>query len=213
MAATSKSAVDGTYELFVPAGGYRIVFEDRSGTYASAFYAGAESFDGSTVIELGPGGTLDSIDAAMQRGGRITGTVRDAGTGAALASIVVASYNASGTVRAFTPAATDGTYTLIVPPGAYKVGAYDTSLTYAAQFHSGQPAFAYGAATGVPAGATVAPIDFALRRGGHVSGTVTDRASAAPLGGITVAAYDPTGSIVSRRRISRMRLHSTKHRQ
>jgi len=195
--ATSSSAADGAYELFVPAGSYRIVFEDRTGTHASVYYLGAESFDTSTTVEAGSGGSLASVDAAMQRGGRIAGSVRDANVGALLASMVVAAYNPSGTVRTFTTTNANGAYTLVVPPGSYKAGAFDTNVVYAPQFHSGQPAFAYGTTIPVAAGATVVPIDFALRRGGRVSGRVTDRATAAPLTGITVAAYDLSGTRIT----------------
>jgi 5-hydroxyisourate hydrolase-like protein (transthyretin family) len=195
--AVSTSANNGTYELLVPAGSYRIVFEDRIGVYASVYYLGAESFDTSTTIEIAAGGSIVDVDAALQRGGRIAGNVRDADSGAPLGSIVVAAYNASGTVRTFTTTDANGAYTLVVPPGSYKVGAYDANIVYAPRFHSGQPAFAYGTTTTVASGATVAPIDFLLRRGGHLSGRVTDRATGAPIAGITVAAYDLSGTRIT----------------
>jgi hypothetical protein len=193
---TATTTASGTYELFVPAGSYRIVFEDRTGTYASAYYAGAESFEISTTIAVSADQSAENVDAAMQRAGRISGNIRDANSGAALASIIVAAYNPSGSVRTFTTTDASGLYTLVVPPGAYKIGAYDTSAVYAPQFHPQQLAFAYGGTITVAAGATAGSIDFSLRRGGHVSGGVSD-ATGAALSGITVAAYDLAGTRVT----------------
>jgi hypothetical protein len=197
VAGTATTAANGNYELFVPAGSYRIVFEDRTGTYASAYYADAESFETATAIGVAAGTSTVNIDAAMQRGTRLTGSVRDAVSGMPLAAIVVAAYNASGTVRTLTTTAANGQYTLVVPPGSYKAGAYDTTVVYAPQFHAGQTAFAYGLTTNVAAGAVAGGIDFTLRRGGHFSGSVTDRATGAFLAGVTVGAYDLSGTLVT----------------
>jgi Carboxypeptidase regulatory-like domain len=194
---TATTTAAGNYELFLPAGSYRIVFEDRTGTYASVYYADAESFETATAIGVAAGTSTGNVDAAMQRGARLTGSVRDAVSGAPLAAIVVAAYNAGGTVRTLTTTAANGQYTLVVPPGSYKVGAYDTSVVYAPQFHAGQTAFAYGLTTNVAAGAFAGGIDFTLRRGGHVSGPVTDRATGASLAGVTVGAYDLSGTLVT----------------
>ncbi|HEX9986134.1 MAG TPA: carboxypeptidase regulatory-like domain-containing protein [Thermoanaerobaculia bacterium] len=197
VAATTLTASNGTYELFLPAGSYRLVFEDRTGTFASEYYAGAESFDTSTRLAVAADETLANVDAALQRAARIFGTVRAADTGAGLASIVVAAYNASGTVRAFTTTDATGTYILTVPAGSYRVGAYDTNVVYASQFYLGQPAFAYGTTISVAEGITLGPVEFGLRRGGRLSGRVSDRATGASLESLTVAAYDLSGTRIT----------------
>lgn len=194
---TSNTAANGSYELFLPAGDYRLVFEDRAGNYASVYFSGAESFETSTTIALAAGASKSDIDASMPQSGRITGSIRDAESNAPLASIIVAAYNADGTVRTRTTSDANGAYTLIVPPGVYKTGAYDAALIYAPQFYASQLAFANATASAVTAGAARNGIDFHLTRGGRFSGIVTDRATGAPVSGATVAAYDLAGTRIT----------------
>jgi hypothetical protein len=195
--ATATTASSGSYELFLPAGAYRVVFEDRTGTYASVYYPDADSFETSPAIEVAAGGSKGNIDAAMQRGGRIAGSVRDAESDVPLASITVAAYNLSGTVRTRTTTDTNGAYILVVSPGGYKTGAYDSNVVYAPQFYSGQPAFTYAATTNVTATTTASGIDLRLTKGGWFSGTAVDRATGAAIGGATVAAYDLSGTRIT----------------
>jgi hypothetical protein len=195
--ATASSSISGNYELLLPAGAYRIVFEDRASTYASTYYPSADSFETSMAIEVAAGASRGNIDAAMQRGGRIAGNVRDAESDAALASITVAAYNPSGTVRTRATTDANGVYALIVPPGVYKAGAYDPGLVYAPQFYTSQPAFLYAGPITITAATTISGVDFRLRKGGRFSGTVVDRATGAAVAGATVAAYDLSGTRIT----------------
>ncbi|HUP62909.1 MAG TPA: carboxypeptidase-like regulatory domain-containing protein [Thermoanaerobaculia bacterium] len=195
--AETTSAADGSYELFLPGGAYRVVFQDRSGTYASVYYADAESFDRSDAVDVAAGGSISGIDAALQRAGTLSGRVRNAETGAPLAGIVVAAYNASGTVRVRTTTDANGAHNLVVPPGSFKVGAHDVNAVYAPQFHAGQAAFAYAATIAVSTAAGAGGIDFDLHRAGRVSGTVVDRMTGAGIAGIAVAAYDLAGTRIA----------------
>jgi hypothetical protein len=195
--ATATSSGNGSYELFLPGGAYRIVFEDRAGTYASTYYPSADSFETSTAIEIAAGGSRGNIDAAMQRGGRIVGNIRDAESDVPLTSITVAAYNPSGTVRTRTMTDVNGAFALIVPPGVYKAGAYDSGVVYAPQFYAGQPAFPYASSIAITAAATITGVDFRLSKGGRFSGTVVDRATGAAVAGATVAAYDLSGTRIT----------------
>ena len=176
----------GQYQLALRSGTYRLVFEDPNGDYASVYYPNAESFGTSSLITA----PATNINASMTHGGRITGTVSPA------SNAVVVAYNADGTVRGAT-IATSGQYSLLLPPGDYRVGAFDNSLTYAPQFFAQQALFAAATPLHVVSSATVPNINFALHTGGRFSGNVIDRGNGAPLAGITVGAYDAAGTLYS----------------
>src|SRR5688572_7492359 len=68
-----------------------------------------------------------------------TGVVRNS-TGAALGDMTVQAYNPAGfPVTASTDS--QGRYLLIVPPGSYRLVAYDNTGTFAVSFYGDAPAF------------------------------------------------------------------------
>ena len=69
---------DGTYQTSgVAEGDYRVLFRDGS-RYAPQWYNGAASLEGAEPVFVSLGTVTDGIDARMQTGARISGTVRDA---------------------------------------------------------------------------------------------------------------------------------------
>ncbi|HET7434398.1 MAG TPA: carboxypeptidase regulatory-like domain-containing protein [Thermoanaerobaculia bacterium] len=184
-AATATTGANGTFDLTLRAGSYRLVYEERSGLYASAFYLNANSFEDALAVTVGEGETRNALDATLPRAATLRGILRDASTGAPLANMTVAAFNASGSVRAFVTSGADGRFTLLVPTGDYKLGAYDTALVYAYA-----PPFATAALLHVNAPQTLDGLELALPRGGRVSGHVT-------ASGITVGAYDANGILVA----------------
>jgi 5-hydroxyisourate hydrolase-like protein (transthyretin family) len=173
----------GQYSLSLRAGTYRLVFEDPKGDYAAVYYPNAESFSVSTPIAA----PAANINATMVLGGHVTGSVTPA------SNVFVTAYNLDGTVRT-TTFVVNGQYSLVLPPGDYRIGAFDNTLTYASQFFSQQALFGAGSTLHVVSGGTVPNINFALHLGGRFSGMVIDRTAGTPLAGITVAAYDAAGT-------------------
>jgi hypothetical protein len=191
--ATAASDSAGKYRTVLPPGTYKVVIFDPSGTYATLFYPGADSFETAPPILLAAGETR-TIDATLVRAGTFAGSVTNS-SGATLAGITVAAYNPSGTRRAFTKTGADGRYSLAVPPGNYAVAAFDPALIYLTRFYPNQLSFATALQWSAFAGQTTT-LDFVLPRGAVVTGHVQNSTEAA-LPSMTVGAYDARGLLAT----------------
>jgi DNA/RNA endonuclease YhcR with UshA esterase domain len=190
---TATTDATGLYVLIVPQGSYRILAYDQAGVYATAFDANAESFETSPLRSIGANGA--QVSFTLVRGGTITGRVQSA-NGAPGAGMIVEAYNLSGTRRGFTTANAAGEYTLVVPPGDYKVLAYDPAGVLAPRFHSGARSFAEATPVHVfESGAS--GVFFTLANAATVTGTAVDAATGLPLPSISVYAYTPGGALVT----------------
>lgn len=185
--ATATTDATGLYVLTVAPGEYRLLAYDPAGVYATMFDGNAESFETSPVRSIGAGGA--TVDFALVRGGMITGNVRP--------GAIVEAFNLSGTRRGFTTADANGVFTLVLPPGEYKLVAYDPEGIFAPSFHRDARAFAEATPVRVTEGLTTGNILFTLRRAARVSGTAVDAATQAPLSGMLVYAYTSDGLLVA----------------
>ena len=97
------------------------------------------------------GSTVSGIDAALVAGGKITGTVIDASSRAALPDVEVDVYDSAGNVVAHVCTASNGTYTVsMLPAGNYRVGfvgstsnsACATAADYVTQYFNKEPTLA-----------------------------------------------------------------------
>jgi hypothetical protein len=183
----------GFYTLTLPVGEYRFLAYDLSGVYATMFDANAESFETSPLRSVPASGF--QVSFALVKGGVIAGTVQTS-SGVPRATAVVEAYNLSGTRRGFTTTNSSGEYSLVLPPGDYKVVAYDSIGTYAAQFHSGARSFADATPVRVNESAT-RPVSFTLSTAARVTGKAVDATTGAALASISVYAYTPAGSLVT----------------
>jgi hypothetical protein len=192
LAASGATTPSGTYSLTVPAGTYRVLAYDPSGTFATSFYGDAESFETSASIVVSSAQNVTSLDFRLVRSGFVVGSVTAAG-GTPLPDVTVAAYNLSGTRRGFTKSGATGSFTLALPPGTFKVVAYDDALNYAPAFFDHATSFA--AATEVTVVATESTVaNLELPPAARIAGTVTDRASGAPLANLTAVAYNADGT-------------------
>ena len=180
----------GTYILALPAGSYRVLAWDRLGVWATMFGGNAESFDTTPVTVIGEN-DVTRRDFALVGGGTVAGSVVRA-NGSPAAGAVVEVYNLSGTRRAFASTNSQGNYSIVLPPGQYKLIAYDPNGEYSFSFHPGVRTFAEASPVAV-ATAALSAVDFRLEIAARVSGTVVDLASGLPLGAISVYAYTPSG--------------------
>jgi 5-hydroxyisourate hydrolase-like protein (transthyretin family) len=141
------------------------------------------------------GGSLPAANAA---GGTLSGTVTEAGSGAQLAGVSVQAFCwqvvgfTQGQVCGETQTASDGTYSVPLTAGTYKV-LFDHYPAQAAQFYGGGTdlSSANSLQVVVPSNGSVTGIDAALVPLRSVTGTVTGNAG--PLGGINVTAYRQSG--------------------
>ncbi|HEY3057214.1 MAG TPA: carboxypeptidase regulatory-like domain-containing protein [Thermoanaerobaculia bacterium] len=188
---------NGAFMLTIAPGTYRFVAVDNSFTYAAGFLGGASSFESSPPISLAAGQVRSDLSFRLERGGLVAGRVVDATTGAGIAGITVAAYNPDGTQRTFVTTDANGGYVLLLPSGNFKIAAFDSLLVYATQFYPQQISFAQAPWISIAVGQTTSLQPLMLSKGGHVSGTVSDQLTAAPVKGALVAAYAADGSLVA----------------
>ena len=174
----------GEYTLVVAPGQYKLAAVSTAAT-ATEFYRDTPDFHAAQVITVLGGQTLSNIDFDPPRAGRFTGTVRDAVTQQPLPGMTVAAYDAAGVRVAETTTRADGTYTLLAAPGEYRVVAFDTRLEYATSYAPAPRAIAVDATE---------TIDFTMRRGTRVSGTVA-LANGSGIDGAEVLAFDLSGNL------------------
>jgi len=171
-AATTGPA--GQYELEgLPAGPYQVYFNTgcgNSGDYVSAT---------SATIPAVLGQTYSGVNAVMQPGATISGTVTSAASGDPLAGICVFVYGGPESyVGGNATTASDGTYAVNneVPTGTYYVafsGGCGNTGSYGEVGYNSPNPNAPQPITITTAGQTVADIDAAMNTGASISGTVT----------------------------------------
>jgi 5-hydroxyisourate hydrolase-like protein (transthyretin family) len=159
-----------------------------------------------TPIVTTSGGTTTGRNFALDTGGRLTGTITNAATGAPLQNIGVNVVTLIAGASAFAGSATTdatGTYTVTgLPAGTYYAFTnnnqgfmneiYDDLLCPLSCLSN--TAAQNGVPIPVTLGGTVTGRDFALNQGGSISGTVLNQNTAAPLSGVTVSAAIRVGT-------------------
>jgi hypothetical protein len=143
-------------------------------------------------VTVTTGVVTSSVDAALQPGVAVSGTVTDAnGPVAGVAVEFFPSTGNSSVGYAYTQS--DGTYTSSVPPGTYTIEFVTNSATTdASQWYNNQPDFAHADTLTVTAGQPRTGVDATLSAGGSISGTVADSAGTA-VQGISVSACPSAG--------------------
>ena len=176
----------------------------NSGNYGTQWYDNETSYASANPVSVTVGSTTPSINAAMQPGGTITGTVTDTSspTPNDLQGICVNVYSAGGgpspSVKN-TATAANGTYTL----SGLAAGSYDVQFStgcgnagnYLTQWYDNESSQASANPVSVTAGGTTASIDAAMAQGGTITGTVTAAVGGAALGGICVYASQSGGGL------------------
>jgi len=173
-----------------------------SGTYMVRFdppppYFG-ETYDnlvsGYTSVWVTAPYTTENVDAALQKGYVITGTVTD-DDGAPLADVHVRPYAGSNAYYDWDASdytAADGTYTA----GPFWSGSYriqfspSTSSPYAQEWYSDVVTYGLSSPVAVPVDHS---IDAQLSMGGRISGLITG-SDGTPLNDVTVTVYEPGSS-------------------
>ena len=196
--ASGHTQADGTYTVGgLSAGSYRVEFSPGSAAnnYVTQYYRDQSSLSAATSIAADDGQVVTGIDASLQPGGAITGTVTDAGTHVGIGLATVNVYDGQGTFVASTTTGSGGTYRVTgLAAGNYRLQFTDTG--YASQYYNGQATLASADQVSVTAGATGSGIDAALHQGSSISGTVTDTSTGQPVASAVVEILDQHGAFV-----------------
>jgi hypothetical protein len=141
--------------------------------------------------------TTSAIDFVLVRGARFSGTITDQQTGAPVAGVSVGAFDAAGNIMSVGVTDSSGNFALVVPPGSYKLAAFDNLLRYTTSYGGGAPNYDTAAIFEV-SGDTTRHVDFTVTRGIHIAGTVIDSAAAfVPVSNVQIGALDLAGDRVA----------------
>ena len=198
------TGADGKYTISgLAAGDYLVNFTSNGvcpngvqSNFATQWYDNQPTQDTANVVSVSAGADTDHIDAVMQPGGSISGTVTAAG-GGPLEGICVNASPPEGQGGSGTNTGSDGKYTITgLPAGDYQVQfsiGCGNSGNYAAQWYDNQPTQETATSVPVTVGADTGSINASMQPGGSISGTVTAE-GVGPLAGICVGVFTLDGS-------------------
>lgn len=200
--ASTQTNASGAYTLApLPTGSYSVGFLDCNGYgYVAQYYNGRTTLSAADPVTVTNGTTKSGINAAMIAEGRISGTVTDKTTDAALAGFCVDVYDSSGNDVASATTDSSGAYTTSgLPGGSYRLSFFSCggSYTYPMQYYNGKATLSAADPVTVTNGTTTTGINAELVMGGQITGVVTDSVTHAPVAGICTLAIDSNGNNVA----------------
>ena len=203
--------VTGAYEIRgLASGSYRVRFSPSAGynpepdpidyAYATQYYDGKGSEGEADAVTVTAPATTADIDAAMEEGGRIEGTVIGFDGAEPLDEVQACAFSvAAGEYERCDSTGKSGEYTIEgLSPGEYEVSFQAFSFpeeqtNFLRRYYDEADSPAGATPVSVSTGATQSGIDAALRAGGQIAGKVTDAASGAPLQSIDACALEASG--------------------
>ena len=156
LAGAAQTSSTGRWRINVALGGYRLAFIDPTGGHAMEWHAD-QPFDRPAAAATVNAPAV--VDAGLTRStGDLTGSVRDAGTGAAVAGSWVMAIDAGGNLRGAV-AGPDGSFSMsALPVGTYRAAILDTAGDRRLEFWNDEADFA-GADTFTITPGTAAVVD------------------------------------------------------
>jgi protocatechuate 3,4-dioxygenase beta subunit len=200
---------NGNYTVYaLPPGSYKVSFDPwnhnwMNGTdYLSEWYNNKRNFDSANPVTVTQGQETSGVDAVLEVGGRISGTVTDA-NGNPLSDVWVSVYDLNGNYMGGDFVDSNGSYTIYsLLTGGYKVffDPWDHNQMYGtdylSEWYNNKPDFDSADLVSVTQGQETSEINAQLEVGGRISGTVTD-SNGNPLSNVWVDIYSTEGEWVS----------------
>ncbi len=187
---------NGDYTLDLATGTYRIGFSHDDGSWVEEYYDDQDSVETADDVSVTNGSTTAGIDATLAQAGTIAGHVT--GGGNDLGDISITAYQLyddgedsywESVAWAYTDP--DGTYSLHVPSGTYRIGFRDSEREWAAEYYNDKASVETADNVNATNGSTTGNVDAVLARTGAVSGRVTGAGSG--LDDVWVTAYRLVG--------------------
>lgn len=186
-----RSAADGTYTLAgLVTGKYAVEFRspfENALNYLLQWYPGKTRSSEAQQLEVNEGETVAGINAPMQLGGEVSGTVTAQAGGGPIEKIRACATRIGEFESYCGRTDAKGRYTIAaLLAGEYTVYFENAGFNYAGQYYSGKRNAAEGQHVAVVLGATTGGIDASLATGAIVTGIVRSANSKAALSGINV---------------------------
>ena len=172
----AQTDVNGSYAMLrLPPGVYRLYANaDGTGTYyLSEYYNNAMLWNYATPVQLSSGETEGNIHFVLALGGSISGFVKDAANQPISGITVEVREYSTNQGPGSTQTNADGSYTLKVPAGSYRVNVNTSGRNYAREYYNNKFSYSAASQVSVTTGMNTPNIDFTLDPGGSISGFVT----------------------------------------
>ena len=190
------TAPDGTYTIGgLATGSYRVSFDDDQDQYLDEYFDDA-TFETATLVGVTAPDVAPNIDAALTKGGSISGTVVGDVSGDPLEGIGVCAFNDAEGYYRCSSTETDGTYVISgLPSGDFVVNISDPGQVYLGEFFDDEADYESATRVSVTAPNTTPNINAGLAVGGEITGTVTEDGSGDPLEYVQVCADNDNTSL------------------
>ncbi len=176
-------------------GAYVVEFsspQDGALDYLAQYYDGAQRFEEAQLVSVGPGGGAHGVDAELQQGAKIAGTVTDAASAAAVEGEEACAFSVPTETFRCASGGTGGGYTITaLPAGEYTVAFFSPAtgpLDYVPQYYDDVARSSEASAVPVAGTATTANVDARLQLGGRIEGIAVVAVTGRPLAGVLVCA-------------------------
>jgi hypothetical protein len=184
----ATTEANGEYTVTgLPQGKYKVEFSAgfEGLNYITQYYKGMSSLATAESVEVLEGGTTKNINAELEVGGEISGTVTDASTHKALPNAFVVALGAGEVVDSVAVTNPSGQYTLAgLATASYKIGFARSG--YVTQYYNDQPSLASANPVSVVQKSITSGIDAALMPKAPFN-TVAPVASGTPAAGQTLS--------------------------
>ncbi len=191
----------GQYALIVlEPGDYVVEFYYYGGNYVPEWYDDKPDLYNADPVSVTDGGLTPGINAILEVGGEITGTVTAEDSGDPLENVSVYAYTLDGSYVSSGYTDSSGKYSIKqLGPGSYLIEFidYGSGDSYIRQWYNNQPDQESADPVAVTPPDVTPDIDAVLQKGGGITGAVTAEGSGDPLQDVSVFLYNPAGDYLS----------------
>jgi hypothetical protein len=190
---SSRTDSNGNFLLSLPQGTYKILCDPwQTGRYyAAQWYNNKSNFSEADPVPVGPGLPIPGISFQLSSGDKITGWVTNSERNG-VAGVHVTAYHLNYQWINHIQTGPDGSYTLSVQPGTYKIYFDPNPIgqNYAEEWYNDKKSFNFANLVTVSPGQVKSDINAQLELKGAISGSVTD-GSGNGIPNVDVNVFDP----------------------